>query len=103
MVGVFFGLDAAYDLVSDATVQASAASLASRIANYVASHQWSPNDDPSSTFQLRPEELQMLLQVTRHLNPSSTISGPFFVLPVSTAVAVDSLSLTPTSSSTSTT
>ncbi len=25
---------------------------------------------------MRPEELQMLLQVTRHVNPADTISGP---------------------------
>ena len=31
----------------------------------------------------------MLLQVARHVNPSNTVSGPFFVLPVETGVLVD--------------
>ena len=47
------------------------------------------NDDISNTFQLRPESLQMLLQVARHVNPANSVSGPFLVLPVETAVLVD--------------
>jgi uncharacterized protein (TIGR03437 family) len=89
VVGAFFGLGAAYDLVDDATVKSGIADLATRLIGFVAPHQWSPNDDISNTFTLRPEELQMLLQVARHVNPSNSISGPFFVLPVETAVLVD--------------
>ena len=89
VVGAFFGLGAAFDLVDDATVKSGIADLATRLIGFVAPHQWSPNDDISNTFELRPEELQMLLQVARHVNPSNTISGPFLVLPVETAVLVD--------------
>jgi uncharacterized protein (TIGR03437 family) len=89
VVGAFFGLGAAYDLVDDATVKSDISDLATRLIGFIAQHQWSPNDDISNTFALRPEELQMLLQVARHVNPSNSVSGPFLVLPVETAVAVD--------------
>jgi uncharacterized protein (TIGR03437 family) len=89
IVGAFFGLATAYDMVDDATVKNSVGDLATRLIGFVAHHQWSPNDDISNTFQLRPESLQMLLQVARHVNPANSISGPFLVLPVETAVLVD--------------
>jgi uncharacterized protein (TIGR03437 family) len=91
VVGVFFGLGAAFDLVDDASVKSSVSDLATRLTGFISRHQWSPNDDISSTFLLRPEELQMILQVTRHVNPSDTVSGPFFVPPVISAVTVDVL------------
>jgi uncharacterized protein (TIGR03437 family) len=89
VVGAFFGLGAAYDVVDDATVRSDIADLATRLIGFIAQHQWSPNDDISNTFILRPEELQMLLQVARHVNFANSISGPFLVPPVETAVLVD--------------
>ncbi len=93
VVGVFFGLGAAFDFVDDAGVRSSVSDIATRVAGFVSTHQWSPNDDLSNTFLIRPEELQMLLQVARHVNPSNTISGPPIVLPVSIAVSVDVMGL----------
>jgi len=92
VVGAFFGLGAAYDLVDDATVQSAIGQLATRLMGFIVDHQWTPNDDISNTFLLRPEELQNLLQVTRHVDPSSTISGPFLVPPTDVAVLIDTLS-----------
>jgi uncharacterized protein (TIGR03437 family) len=89
IVGVYFGLAVAFDLVDDAGVQSAISNMATLWSAFIAGHQWSPNDDITSTFVLRPEELQMLLQVTRHVNPKDTISGPFFVPPVETGVLVD--------------
>jgi uncharacterized protein (TIGR03437 family) len=89
VVGAFFGLGVAYDLVNDSGVQSTVSDIATRVIGFISRHQWSPNDDISNTFELRPEELQMLLQVARHVNPANTVSGPFFVPPVSVAVAVD--------------
>jgi uncharacterized protein (TIGR03437 family) len=89
IVGAFFGLGIAYDVVNDAGVKQSVSDLATRLAGYISDHQWSPNNDITSTLMLRPEELQMLLQVARHVNPSNTVSGPFVVAPVETAVLVD--------------
>jgi uncharacterized protein (TIGR03437 family) len=92
VVGAFFGLGVAFDLVDDPAVKSGVSDLATRLIGFISRHQWSPNDDISSTFELRPEELQMLLQVARHVNPSNTVSGPFVVLPVGTGVQYDILS-----------
>ena len=89
VVGAFFGLGVAFDLVDDPSVKAAASDVATRLIGFISRHQWSPNDDISSTFQLRPEELQTLLQVARHINPANTVSGPFLVPPVGTAVQID--------------
>ena len=93
MVGVFFGLGVAYDYVDDATVKSGVAALASRLAHYLADHQWQVNDDPAKSLRLRPEELQMILEVTRHSNPGDGISGPFFEVCNKCAVDVDVQSL----------
>jgi uncharacterized protein (TIGR03437 family) len=92
LVGAFFGLGAAFDLVNDATVQSDISALATRLIGYVSDHLWSPNDDISNTFLVRPEELQMLLDVARHVNPSNKISGPLLVPGIDTGVDVDVLS-----------
>jgi uncharacterized protein (TIGR03437 family) len=92
VVGAFFGLGAAFDLVDDPAVKTGASDLLTRLIGFVSDHQWSPNDDIAGTFELRPEELQMLLQVARHVNPSNTVSGPFIVPPVGTGVQFDVLS-----------
>lgn len=89
VVGAFFGLGVAFDLVDDPAVKAGASDLATLLIGYISRHQWSPNDDITSTFQIRPEELQMLLQVARHVNPANTVSGPLIVPPVNTGVDLD--------------
>jgi uncharacterized protein (TIGR03437 family) len=89
VVGAFFGLGAAFDLVDDTGVKQSINDLTTRLIGFISRHQWSPNDDASNTFLLRPEELQMLLQVARHVNPANTVSGPFLVPPVDVGVTVD--------------
>jgi uncharacterized protein (TIGR03437 family) len=92
VVGVFFGLGAAFDLVNDAAVRSSVSDLATRLLGFIAAHQWSPNDDVSNTFVLRPEELQMLIVVAHHVNPSDPVSSPVLTLPIDIAVDVDVLS-----------
>jgi uncharacterized protein (TIGR03437 family) len=89
VVGAFFGLGATFDLIDDQDVKNGIADLATRVIGFVAGHLWSPNNDIDNTFEVRPEELQMLLQVARHVNPSNRISGPFIVAPVNTGVRVD--------------
>jgi uncharacterized protein (TIGR03437 family) len=91
VVGVFFGLGIAYDLVDDPGVRAGVSDAATRLMGFISDHQWSPNDDISNTFLLRPEQLQMLLQVARHVNPTNGISGPFLVPPVNSGVLFDVL------------
>ncbi len=89
VVGAFFGLGAAFDLVDDTTVKSGISNLATLMLGFVAGHQWSPNDDISNTFLLRPEELDMLLQVQHHVDPSHSIGGPLVDLPVDVSVSVD--------------
>jgi hypothetical protein len=89
VVGVFFGLGAAYDFVDDQTVKSDISALATRLIGFIAHHFWTPNDDVSNTFEVRPEQLQMLLQVARHVNPANRIHGPFVVPPVNVGVLVD--------------
>ena len=47
VVGAFFGMGAAYDLVDDAGVKSTISDLATRIVGFVSRHSWSPNDDLS--------------------------------------------------------
>jgi uncharacterized protein (TIGR03437 family) len=89
IVGAFFGLGVAFDFVDDPAVKAGVSDLATRLIGYISRHQWSPTDSITSTFVVRPEELQMLLEVARHVNPSNTVSGPFFVPPMKSGVLVD--------------
>jgi len=89
VVGAFFGLGAAFDLVNDSTVKSDISALATRLIGFVAGHNWTPNNDLSNTFLLRPEELQMLLVVARHVNPGINISGPLLVPPIDVGVDVD--------------
>jgi len=93
VVGAFFGLGVAYDTVNDAGVRSAVSDIATRVIGFIAGHQWSPNDDLSSTFLLRPEQLQMLLQAARHVNPANKISGPLIVPPVDAAIAFDVMSI----------
>jgi uncharacterized protein (TIGR03437 family) len=89
VVGVFFGLGVAFDLVNDPAVKTGVSDLVTRLIGFISRHQWSPNDNITGTFQVRPEELQMLLQVAQHVNPSNPVGGPLLVLPVDTGVQFD--------------
>ncbi len=91
VVGAFFGLGVAFDLVNDTNVQGAISNLATLLVGFVAHHGWSPNDDIANSFLLRPEQLKMLLLVARHINPSLSISGPLIELPMDTAVSIDVL------------
>jgi len=92
LVGAFFGLGVAFDMVDDPSVKSGIGNLASLLMGYVAHHDWSPNDDVSNTFLLRPEELQSMLDITHHVNPSDGVSGPLLMLPMDAAVIYDTLS-----------
>jgi len=92
VVGAFFGLGAAFDLVNDATVKSDIAAVTTLMIGFISRHNWTPNDDISNTFLLRPEELEMLLAVANHVNPSQHTGGPFIDLPIDSAVTYDTLS-----------
>ena len=77
VVGAFFGLGVAFDLVDDPAVKGGASDLATRLIGFISRHQWSPNDEFTGSFQIRPEELQMLLQVARHVIPRTPSAARF--------------------------
>ena len=93
VVGAFFGLGVAYDLVEVSDVRATVSDLTNRLLGFISNHQWSPNDDISNTFLLRPEELRMLLAVNNRANPTKPVSAPFLLGPVGIPVSVDVASL----------
>jgi uncharacterized protein (TIGR03437 family) len=92
VVGAFFGLGAAYDLVDDATVQSDISNLATLLLGFISQHLWSPNNDISNTFLVRPEEVQVLLAIQHHVDPAHAVGGPFVTLPFDAAVQYDVLS-----------
>jgi uncharacterized protein (TIGR03437 family) len=92
VVGAFFGLGAAYDLVDDATVQSDISNLATLMLGFISQHLWSPNNDISNTFLVRPEEVQVLLAIQHHVDPAHSVGGPFVTLPFDAAVQYDVLS-----------
>jgi uncharacterized protein (TIGR03437 family) len=71
-LGVFFGLSVAWDLVGDASVHASIATLVTRMLSFLVGHAWTvimPDGSIATTFIPRPEEQLSLLQVGRRVNP----------------------------------
>src|SRR5271154_4067373 len=91
VVGVFFGLGATFDLVNDSSVRSDISDLAAQLLGFIADHEWSPNDDITNTFLVRPEELHMLLVVASHVNPSNKVSGPLLTPPLDIGVDIDVL------------
>ena len=92
VVGAFFGLGAAFDLVNDSSVRSDISDLVTRLLGFIADHEWSPNDDIGDSFLLRPEELHMLLVVASHVNPGNKVSGPLLVPPLDVGVDIDVMS-----------
>jgi hypothetical protein len=93
VVGAFFGLGVAYDLVEVADIRATVSDLTNRLTGFIANHKWSPNDDISNTFLLRPEELRMLLAVNNRANPAKPVGPPFLLAGTGLAIAVDVASI----------
>lgn len=72
--GVFFGLGAAYDLVTDATLRASIAALTTRLLNNLTGSLWNvimPDFSISTTFLIRPDQQLTLLQIGQHMNAAA--------------------------------
>jgi len=80
-VGVFFGIEATYDLIKDQGVRNWCSYLATRMLNYLERHVWSvvlPDGTITTSFLLRPDEQLALLLVGKHMNGgafSSLYSG----------------------------
>jgi hypothetical protein len=94
--GVFFGLGVAYDMIDDPDVRNQAATLATRMLQFLTDSLWNvvmPDGSISTTFLIRPDEQLELLQVGRHLNSAkfgseySKVASEAPLVPV--AVGVD--------------
>jgi hypothetical protein len=75
--GVFFGLGATYDLVTDPAIRATIASLAGRMIDHLTQYGWNvvmPDGSVSTSFSIRPDQQLTLLQIGRHVNPQKYAS-----------------------------
>jgi uncharacterized protein (TIGR03437 family) len=75
--GVLFGLAVAYDMVADADIQHSISDLVTRLVEFLNGHNWSvvmPDGSTSTTFLVRPDQIETFLAIGRHVN-SSHFSG----------------------------
>jgi uncharacterized protein (TIGR03437 family) len=69
--GALFGLAVAYDMVTDAATQSSISDLVTRLVDFLDGHNWSvvmPNGSSSTTFLVRPDQIETFLAIGRHVN-----------------------------------
>lgn len=73
IVGVMFGLTAAWNLVDDNDVKLAVPWLSSRVINYLLKHGWvtfNPDLNPTTTFWGRADQQLMILKLGRRSNAS---------------------------------
>jgi uncharacterized protein (TIGR03437 family) len=69
--GALFGLTVAYDMVTDPTVQSSISDLVTRLIDFLNGHDWSvvmPDGSTSTSFLIRPDQIEAFLAIGRHVN-----------------------------------
>jgi uncharacterized protein (TIGR03437 family) len=69
--GALFGLAVAYDMVTDAAVKSSISDLVTRLVDFLNGHNWSvvmPNGNSSTSFLVRPDQIETFLAIGRHVN-----------------------------------
>jgi hypothetical protein len=70
-IGVFFGLDVTYDMVSDQTVRNWCSYEITRLLQNLVSNNWNivmPDNTISTTFTIRPDQQLSLLLIGKHVN-----------------------------------
>jgi hypothetical protein len=96
-LGVFFGLEIAYDLIPDQSVRNWCSYLVTRMLNYLEGHSWSitmPDGDISTTFAIRPDQQLTLLLIGDHENGGAfgsdySLQSNLISIGVPAAVGVD--------------
>jgi uncharacterized protein (TIGR03437 family) len=71
--GAMFGLAVAYDMVSDSGVRSSISDLVTRLVDFLNGNDWSvmmPNGTTSTSFLVRPDQIETFLAIGRHVNSS---------------------------------
>ena len=69
--GALFGLAVAFDMVTDAAVKASIGDLVTRLVDFLNGHNWSivmPDGTSSTSFLVRPDQIETFLAIGRHVN-----------------------------------
>ncbi len=70
--GALFGLAVAYDMVTDAAIQSSISDLVTRLVDFLNGNDWSvvmPDGTSSTSFLIRPDQIETFLAIGRHVNP----------------------------------
>jgi uncharacterized protein (TIGR03437 family) len=69
--GALFGLAVAYDMVGDAATKGTISDLVTRMVDFLESHNWSvnmPDGSISTSFLIRPDQIETMLGIGRHVN-----------------------------------
>ena len=69
--GALFGLAVAYDMVTDAEMRSSISALVTRLIDFLNGHNWSvemPDGSSSTSFLIRPDQIETFLAIGRHVN-----------------------------------
>ena len=69
--GALFGLTVAYDMVDDAAVKGPIAALVTRLIDFLNGNNWSvvmPDGSSSTSFLVRPDQIETFLAIGRHVN-----------------------------------
>ncbi len=71
--GAMFGLAVAYDMVTDPGIKSSISALVTRLVDFLDGNDWSvvmPGGSSSTTFLVRPDQIETFLAIGRHVNSS---------------------------------
>lgn len=69
--GALFGLAVAYDMVTDDGIKSSISDLVTRLVDFLNGNNWSvvmPDGSISTTFLIRPDQIETFLAIGRHVN-----------------------------------
>ncbi len=69
--GALFGLAVAYDMVTDAGIKSSISDLVTRLVDFLNGNNWSvvmPDGSSSTSFLIRPDQIETFLAIGRHVN-----------------------------------
>jgi hypothetical protein len=99
--GALFGLAVAYDMVTDTGIKSSISDLVTRLVDFLNGNNWSvalPNGTTSTSFLIRPDQIETFLAIGRHVNSSHFSSlgyeaqREFFSAAVPAPILVDTAS-----------
>jgi len=99
--GALFGLTIAYDLINDSQLRSNISALITLMIEYVQTHDWSvvmQDGSISTSFLARPDQIETLLAIGRHINPnhfsgiSYDVQRQLFAAGVPVPVALDTTS-----------